>query len=420
MLALFCISAVGCSNAGPKKYVFFGEPQPQKVELFEDYWTDYPFRPDDPSLPLRRGKGGVIRFFKKNSYSKSILVDGELTVNVYFSTDEGVTLTQPDMQLVVTSEQLNQEHRKFEKETGYTYHVYLDLGEYDQPEEEITILSAFKDAKTGQVTLSHEIRTTAMGTTPLPEDEFLSVRSEVEKLAEKRLGEDSENPIVELQKKYSAKNRAKEEEAAEETRLRKTIRLENSQFEDINGERLIHGVSYLEEAEAKREVAMRRALEENNEKTSYYRDLKRKRLEDYTEQKKTKTDELYSLRDSRGVAGALNFQDASKTYSNFQEIQQRHFQKTAEEISNAARAEYEKDPESTLRGTAPKSYGYNRSYEEKSQDYSKSRSLAPQGFSESKQSIVDLDALRPSEMDKLDDFQPERNSPATEIYVRDK
>ena len=60
-------TTLGCSSVGPRKYVLFGDPQPEKVEMFEDFWRDYPFKPDDPTLPLRRGKGGVIRFFKKDN-----------------------------------------------------------------------------------------------------------------------------------------------------------------------------------------------------------------------------------------------------------------------------------------------------------------------------------------------------------------
>lgn len=424
LLALFCVSTVGCSNAGPKKYVLFGEPKAQKVELFEDYWSDYPFKPDDPSLPLRRGKGGVIRFFKKNSYTRSILVDGDLTVNVYKSVDEGVTLTQPDMQLVVTSEDLNKKHRKFEKETGYTYHVYLDLGEYDQPEEEITILSIFKDAKTGQVTLSKEIRTTAMGTTPLPEEEFSNGKSEAEKWARKKMGEDSENPIAELQKKYSTRNqeRSEKEEAVGETRLRKTIELDDSQFEELDGERLVQSVSYMEAAESKHDAAMRRFQEENQSKSEYYRDLRRKQLEDYTNRRNAKTDEVSPLRDSRGMASSLSFQDASKTYSKFQEAQENNFKSTADLLTQRAKEEYNKDPDNTLRTQPPKAIGYAHAEDEEYKRPVKSKkSGIPEGFVPAKQqSIVDMDALHPSEMDKLDDFQPDAHAVPTEVYTRQR
>jgi hypothetical protein len=118
-------TTLGCSSVGPRKYVFFGDPKPEKVEIFEDFWSDEygAFKPDDPSLPLRRGKAGVVRFFKKNSYSRAILVDGTLTVNVYEGDEPGITLTQPDAQMVLTSEELNESHRQFDKKTGYTYHI---------------------------------------------------------------------------------------------------------------------------------------------------------------------------------------------------------------------------------------------------------------------------------------------------------
>lgn len=423
-LALFCISTIGCSSAGPRKYIFFGEPKAEKVELFEDYWSDFPFKPDDPELPLRRGKGGVIRFFKKNSYTRSILVDGDLTVNVYQGVGEGITLTQPDMQLVVTSEELNKKHRKFEKDTGYTYHVYLDLGEYDQPEEEITILSIFKDAKTGQATLSKEIRTTVMGTTPLPEDEFLEGKTAAEKLAQKIVGEDSDNPIADLQKKYSVRNRAKKkrEEASDETRLRKTIDLDDSQFEDVDGERLVQSSSYMEAVESKHEEAMRRMQEENQAKSDFYRNLRRKQLEDYTDRYNSRADEVSPLRDSRGMASSLNFQDMSKTYSNFQEIQGNNFKATADILTQRAKEEYAKDPENTMNRKPPKIIGLEDpegyEYEEPN---GKRKSGVPKGFSPAKQqAIVDMDNLHPSEMDKLDDFQPEANGVQTEIYTRQR
>ena len=93
-LAVSAVMALGCSNAGPRKYLIFGEYTPEKVEAFEDYWSDFPFKPNDPDLPLRRGKGGVIRFFKKNNYTRSIMVDGDLTVNVYYENGSYVKRTQ--------------------------------------------------------------------------------------------------------------------------------------------------------------------------------------------------------------------------------------------------------------------------------------------------------------------------------------
>ncbi|MBP5622446.1 MAG: hypothetical protein J6X44_10565, partial [Thermoguttaceae bacterium] len=317
LLGLFiAIALVGCSSVGPRKYVLFGDPKAEKVEIFEDYWEDYPFKPDDPDLPLRRGKGGVVRFFKKNNYTRSILVDGDLTVNVYYSVDEGVSLTQPDAQLVLTSEELNKKHRKFDKETGYSYHVYLDLGEYDQPEEEITILSIFKDAKTGQATLSKEIRTTVMGTTPLKDkNKDYEMESEAVRWAKKKLGEDVENPIAALQEKYSARKRAKleEEERTKSTRVRETIDLDDSQFEDIPEERSVAAESYLEETQARREAVAERIKEDNREKSEFYRDLKRKRTEEYLDEQNEEDESDSPLRKSKDVANVLNFFDASKT-----------------------------------------------------------------------------------------------------------
>jgi len=154
----------GCASTGMKKYLFFGPPVAEKVEIFEDYWVDTgPFKPDDPNLKLRRGKGGIIRFFKKGNYLRSIMVDGTLTVYVYDGTEDGVELTVPEARLVLDSEQLNKKQRKFDKENGYSYHVWLDLGEYDLPEKEITILSVFTDNKTGEKTASKLIRTSIGG-----------------------------------------------------------------------------------------------------------------------------------------------------------------------------------------------------------------------------------------------------------------
>ena len=422
LLTLFAATTlVGCSSAGPRKYVFFGDPKPEKVEIFEDYWTDYPFKPDDPDLPLRRGKGGVIRFFKKNSYTRSILVDGDFTVNVYYSVDEGVTLTQPDAQLILSSEELNEKHRKFDKETGYSYHVYLDLGEYDQPEEEITILSVFKDAKTGQATLSKEIRTTIMGSTPLKTKNSESeMEAEAKRWARKYVGDDVENPIAALQEKYSARNKAKLSagEKSASTRLRETIDLDDSQFEEIDDDQLVASASYLEETQARRKASAERVREENREKNEYYRELRRKRTEEFLEQQDSKADELASLKDSRGLAGALNFSSASKAYEGFQESQENQFSKTADQLSQRAKEEYAKDPVDSLQKSPPKTLGCEQEGKKASRT-STSGSYLPEGFVPARrQSVVDMDNLRPSEMDRLDDFQPDPEAPETEIYTR--
>lgn len=421
LLGLFIATTlVGCSSVGPRKYVLFGDPKAEKVEIFEDYWEDYPFKPDDPDLPLRRGKGGVVRFFKKNNYTRSILVDGDLTVNVYYSVDEGVTLTQPDAQLVLTSEELNKKHRKFDKETGYSYHVYLDLGEYDQPEEEITILSIFKDAKTGQATLSKEIRTTVMGTTPLKdEDDDSEIESEAVRWAKKKLGEDVENPIAALQEKYSARKKAKleEEERTKSTRVRETIDINDSKFEDIAEERSISSASYLEEAQARHEAAAERIKEENREKSDYYRDLKRKRTEEYLDERNEEDESTSSLREIGGLSNSLNFSDASKTRDSFQ-TNEDLFRRQSQQIAQRAKEEEEKEPDDaqgTLREIVA---GEQREKPEVGSPQKKSG--IPNGFAPQRsQAIVDMDDLKPSEMDFLDDFQPDSDAPDTEIYVRE-
>ena len=404
-LATLTSTLVGCSSAGPRKYVFFGDPQPEKVETFEDFWSDYPFKPDDPELPLRRGKGGVIRFFKKDNYSRSILVDGDLTVNVYYSVKDGVTLTQPDSQLVLTSQELNEKHRKFDKEVGYSYHVYLDLGEYDQPEEEITILSVFKDAKTGQTTLSKEIRTTAMGTTPLRSKESEEMESEAVRWARSKVGEDVEDPIAALQEQYGARKRAKEEDAAIPTRLRETIDIEDSRFEDIVGSGGTRSVSYLEEQDAKRRAATEAALKESQEKAEYYRDLRRKRVEEYEEYQRSKADVVSPLRDSPGFSDSLNFSDATKARDRFQATQENEFAKMSAALPNAASAEYERrDAERNL-----DSKGGNGS----------TPLGVPAGFEPvERQAPIDSRGSGGSETNWLDDFEPDSKAPPTEVYLK--
>ncbi len=153
----------GCSSIQKRKYLVAGPIVSEKVHLFEDFWEDQgPFKPDDPNLPLRRGKAGVIRFFKEGNSSKSICVDGSLTVYVFEGVSEGVQLTKPIAKSVYTSEQLEKQ-RKYDSKIGYSYHVWLDLGELDQPEEEISILSVFTDSKSKEQTTSKVIRTTIYG-----------------------------------------------------------------------------------------------------------------------------------------------------------------------------------------------------------------------------------------------------------------
>ncbi|MBR5243925.1 MAG: hypothetical protein IKW13_06805, partial [Thermoguttaceae bacterium] len=293
-------TTLGCSSVGPRKYVFFGEPKPEKAELFEDFWSDEygAFKPDDPSLPLRRGKAGVVRFFKKNSYSRSILVDGTLTVNVYEGDKPGITLTQPDAQMVITSEELNEKHRQFDKKTGYSYHIWLDLGEYDQPEKTLTLLSIFKDKKTGEATLSKPIVVVAPGTSPEIKDEETEAANAAEDWAREALGDDVENPIAELQKRYSVRGAQKRaaEEAQGKTRLRESIPIEPSrlrsdapaddydaldysELDDENNRRAGSTASLMEKTEAKNERRREELLAQLDERNAYHRDRRRQNLE---------------------------------------------------------------------------------------------------------------------------------------------
>ncbi len=145
-LGVLCLFS-GCSSFEHHQYVFWGEIVPQHPETLEDHWSDYgPFLPNDRSLKMRRGKAGVVRFYKKGDYERSIPVDGELVVYVFAGDSDGVELTEPKYKLVIDPEKLNRQ-RKFDKKNGYSYHVWLDLGEIDQPPENISILSVFTETK---------------------------------------------------------------------------------------------------------------------------------------------------------------------------------------------------------------------------------------------------------------------------------
>lgn len=147
-LFFLCLGLGGCSGLERHQYVFWGDIVMEHPKTLQDHWTDCgPFLPDDRSMKMRRGKAGVLRFYKKNNFEKSIPVDGELVVYVFNGIETGIELTEPEYKLIINSEQLNRQ-RKFDKKNGYTYHIWLDLGEVDLPPEPIAILVVFTETKT--------------------------------------------------------------------------------------------------------------------------------------------------------------------------------------------------------------------------------------------------------------------------------
>lgn len=169
LTAAVALSAVGCSNMERRKFVFWGDVVYEKPESVSDHWSDYgPFKLNDPSKKLRRGKAGVVRFFKEKDFLHSIPVEGELIVYVYQGEEEGVELTEPLARLVLTNEQLNSQ-RKFDKKNGYSYHIWLDLGEIDAPAQNISILTVFNDAATRDQVASGITYTRIGGTEKGPE-----------------------------------------------------------------------------------------------------------------------------------------------------------------------------------------------------------------------------------------------------------
>ena len=147
-LLAFASTLMGCSSIEKKQYVFWGDVVTETPSVVQDHWTDYgPFVPKDSEKKMRRGKAGVVRFFKEHKLDRSIPVEGDLIVYVFSGAEEGIELSEPMAKLTLTSEQLEKQ-RKFDKKIGYTYHIWLDLGEIDLPEENISILSVFIDAKT--------------------------------------------------------------------------------------------------------------------------------------------------------------------------------------------------------------------------------------------------------------------------------
>lgn len=454
---VFLATTLGCSSVGPRKYVFFGEPQPEKVELFEDFWSDEygAFKPDDPSLPLRRGKAGVVRFFKKNGYSRSVLVDGTLTVNVYEGDEPGITLTQPDAQMVLTSEELNKSHRQFDKKNGYSYHIWLDLGEYDQPEKTLTLLSIFKDNKTGEATLSKPIVVVAPGTSPEVKDEKEKNASAganaAENWAREALGDDVENPIAELQKRYSvrgAKKRA-DEEAKGKTRLRESIPIEPSrlrsdqadddydvldysELDDENNRRAGSTASLLEKTEAKSERRREELLAQLDERNAYHRERRRQNLERIESgdlDVRTRFDQSETLRAGQDAADSLNFRDARPDYRSQTASFAAEMTNRASRLSEEATEQYAKGPQGGPRSTDALTLGYPNdastaalrpSVRETARvafadDVAASRSTA-----QTPKLPVATTTQTPAPRrfdDGLGDFQPDADAPPTEVRV---
>lgn len=429
-------TTLGCSSVGPRKYVFFGDPKPEKVELFEDFWSDDygAFKPDDPSLPLRRGKAGVVRFFKKNSYSRAILVDGTLTVNVYEGDKPGITLTQPDAQMVITSEELNESHRQFDKKNGYSYHIWLDLGEYDQPEKTYTLLSIFKDAKTGAATLSKPIVIVAPGTSPeIKDDEEEATASDganaAEEWAREALGDDVENPIAELQKRYSVRETKKraDEEAKGKTRLRESIPVEPSrlrsnepgdvldysELDDENNRRAGSTASLLEKTEAKSERRREELLAQLDERTAYHRERRRQNLEQIESgdlDARARFDQSETLRAGQDAADALNFRDARPDYRSQTADFASQMTNRAARLSERAAEEYAKGPQNGPRSAAPSTLA-NPVVREPAQ-------VAFADDAASKLPVATTRLPAPQAFDDgLGDFQPAADAPPTEVRV---
>ena len=212
-LGLFALMP-GCSSLERHQYIFWGEIVPEHPETLEDHWSDYgPFLPDDRTKKMRRGKAGVLRFYKEKDLERSIPVDGELVVYVFEGHDDGVELTRPKYKLIVDSERLNRQ-RKFDKKNGYSYHIWLDLGEVDQPEETISILAVFTETKTRDQVASG-ITYTQIGGEPTHETDLKGSRTG--DLLKKELDEKSNDPErrtaetdVETETKVSGADRGEE------------------------------------------------------------------------------------------------------------------------------------------------------------------------------------------------------------------
>lgn len=454
LCALFVSLAttLGCSSVGPRKYVFFGDPKPEKVEIFEDYWSDEygAFKPNDPSLPLRRGKAGVVRFFKKNSYSRSILVDGTLTVNVYEGDAPGITLTQPDAQMTLTSEELNEKHRQFDKKNGYSYHIWLDLGEYDQPEKTLTLLSIFKDDKTGEATLSKPIVVVAPGTSPEPDKKDAKPANAAEEWARRALGDDVENPIAELQKRYSVREARKraDEEAQGKTRLREAIQIEPSRlrpersdgeyeivdFDELDAEnnrRAGSTASLLERTEAKNERRREELLARIDERNAYHRERRRQnleRIENGDPDVEARFAQNEALRAGQDAADSLNFRDARPDYWSQTANFATEMTSRASRLSAEATKQYAEGPKGGPRSTAPATFGYptpnetagSRPVVREPARVAFADSAAPPPTVQAPKLPTATTTQIPASQtfdDGLGDFQPAADAPPTEVRV---
>lgn len=219
-LILLIVVQTGCSSVDKRKYIIAGPVVGEKVHMFEDYWSDYGiFKPMDSDKKMRRGKAGVIRFFKEGNYVRSVRVDGSLVVYVFEGTKEGVELSQPHAKLLLSPDQLEKQ-RKYDKKVGHAYHIWLDLGEVDLPEADISIMSVFTDANSGEQTTSKLIHTTVPGK---PKKET-AIKKKVKK---REIDEKELDQIVQERMKEEKLKEALKSQIASSDRTITTIDLEN-------------------------------------------------------------------------------------------------------------------------------------------------------------------------------------------------
>gem|GEM_PF-783812 len=133
-------------------------PKPRTPSRMTDIWTDTVLH--QPGQPAIRGFGGRVMFYEQGKDSP-IVVDGTFTVYVFDDEVTGENELKPLRKYVFLPEHLPTHYSR--SKLGHSYSFWLPFDEVGNPRRQLSLVSRFQDAKTGEVIVSKVVHKSLPG-----------------------------------------------------------------------------------------------------------------------------------------------------------------------------------------------------------------------------------------------------------------
>jgi hypothetical protein len=166
-LALLLVFVFGCQTPRAVKQIQAKNPLAKNVAKtptkIVDVWNSY--AQTTPDGKVMRGIAGRIHFYGDQKPTRSVKVDGNLSVFVFDGNETDPAHTKPLKVFQFQADTLNK-HYAFKKPLGHGYDFFLPLDEIGGEEKPLCVMARFDDQLENRLVMAAPVNTVLAGSKP--------------------------------------------------------------------------------------------------------------------------------------------------------------------------------------------------------------------------------------------------------------